>query len=172
MLTLEEAIHLHTELHKNDTKFNGFSIAIHLPEIADMIKNSNIETLLDYGCGKAKGWYRGKYAHVIGIKPENVYLYDPCVPDVNTYPTKQFDIVTCTDVMEHVPEDGIPTVLTNIFSLAKKAAFITIATRPAKKMLTPEINAHLTVKPPEWWREQINTYNTTGKYCKVRFDVD
>lgn len=172
MVTFEEAVELHSKLHEQDTKFNGFSIAIHLPEIHDIIKNSNIETILDYGCGKAKGWMRGKYAHVIGIKPGNLHLYDPCVPMYETYPDQQFDMVTCTDVMEHIPEDGVPTVLTNIFTLAKKAAFISIATRPARKMLTSELNAHLTVRPPEWWMEQINTYNTSGTYCKVRFDVD
>jgi len=172
MVTFEEAIDLHTELHTNDTKFNGYSIAKHLPEIEDIIKYSNIKNVLDYGCGKAKGWHRGKYAHVIGIDPNEVYLYDPCVPDYNTYPDRQFDMVVCTDVMEHIPLDGIPIVLGNIFSLAKKAVFITVSTRPAKKMLTTDLNAHLTVQPPEWWREQINTYNTKEMYCKVKFDVD
>ena len=175
MVTFEEAIELHTELHINDSKFNGYSIAIHLPELADIIKNSNIHNVLDYGCGKAKGWHRGKYAHVIGLKStDDVYLYDPCVEDYNKYPPPhhKFDMVVCTDVMEHIPLDGIPIVLGNIFSLAKKAVFITIATKPAKKMLRPDLNAHLTVQPPEWWREQINTYNTKELYCKVKFDVD
>lgn len=172
MITYEEAIDLHSNIHLNDTKFNGYSIAPHIPLIANIMENSNIKTILDFGCGKAKGWHRSKFHIILNTTFDNVTLYDPCVPDYKIYPEGKFDLVICTDVMEHIPEEAVGIVLSQIFEKAQCVVFLSISTRLASKWLDKEkgLNAHLTVKPEEWWIKQINQANINHIYTKVVFN--
>jgi hypothetical protein len=65
------------------------------------------------------------------------------------------DLVTCTDVMEHVEPDRLEAVFTHIRQLARKAAFFVIATRPANKRLPNGGNAHLIIEPASWWHDRV-----------------
>ena len=87
-----------------------------------------------------------------GILPT---LYDPAVDEFSAKPRGKFDGVICTDVAEHVPEDEVDVFLSDVFSHARKFVFITICTRPAKKLLPDGRNCHLTVKPATWWLRTI-----------------
>ena len=61
-LSFEEAIDQHREMHAKGKKvFSGYSLRRHIPDIASLVDNSNIKTLLDYGCGKAQGWEKENY---------------------------------------------------------------------------------------------------------------
>jgi hypothetical protein len=64
-------------------------------------------------------------------------------------------MVVCTDVLEHIEPEHLDAVLRHVCSLAKKAVFLQIATRPAKKCLPDGRNAHLTVQSAEWWLAKI-----------------
>lgn len=97
--------------------------------------------ILDYGCGKSTLQQQ---------LPFKIQQYDPAVPKYSTLPDPA-DIVVCTDVLEHIEPDNLGNVLLHIHSLAKKAAFLVIATRPAKKILEDGRNAHLIVKDMVWW---------------------
>jgi hypothetical protein len=61
------------------------------------------------------------------------------------------DLVVCTDVLEHVEPELLDTVLRHLRSLARKAVFVVIATRPSNKTLSDGRNAHLIVETAEWW---------------------
>ena len=78
-------------------------------------------------------------------------------------PAGRFDIVICTDVLEHIPEHEIPIVLKEIDGYAWEIVFLSICTREARKTLPDGRNAHLTIKPPDWWK---------GKICEMGNTVD
>ena len=97
-------------------------------------------TLLDYGAGK------GTLALAMPDVP--VRNYDPVTFPDDPDPA---DFVACLDVLEHIEPECLKAVLWHLRSKVLKAGFLTIATRPAKKILPDGRNAHLIIKPAEWW---------------------
>ena len=71
-------------------------------------------------------------------------------------PTGKFDLVTCTDVLEHVEPEYIDRVVRHILSLASKAIYLNINIKEANKTLPDGRNTHLIIKPPEWWEEYLS----------------
>lgn len=105
------------------------------------------ETVLDYGCGEQMlaAALKGK---------RRVMGYDPGVPGREAAP-KPCDLVACTDVLEHVEPAKLETVLAHLYRITGKAAYVVIATRPAKTQLPDGRNAHLIVETADWWRGQL-----------------
>ncbi|RJO72846.1 MAG: methyltransferase domain-containing protein [Myxococcales bacterium] len=133
-------------------KFPGFSCLPHLNEIGLAIMRSRSKTLLDYGSGDGQQYSLAKLDKRWGVE---VTCYDPAVKKFETKPFRKFDFVLCCDVLEHIPEEGIGPVLGDVFWHAGKYVFLTISTREARKTLPDGRNCHLTVKPIEWWLQQI-----------------
>ncbi len=104
--------------------------------------------VLDYGAGKCT---------LAKSLPFPITCYDPFIPALATYP-RPHDLVVCTDVMEHVEEDHVVDVLIDIRNLCKKAVFLQIATRPARKVLPDGRNAHITLHDSIWWLEKVLRY--------------
>jgi hypothetical protein len=100
------------------------------------------ETILDYGCGEMK------FAEA--MKPRRVSGFDPGVPGREGMP-KPCDLLVSTDVLEHVEPEKLNNVLGHMRSVCLKGAYLVIATRPAKALLPDKRNAHLIVKPADWW---------------------
>ncbi len=135
-------------------------------------------SLLDYGCGLASHTYKKeKYLNnqttfeYFKGKLQCYYLYDPCLPDYNIKPTEgsQFDVVLCTDVLEHIPKEHIDEVLQEIDQYTKPdgKVYLSIATRPAIKHFSDGTNVHITVEPKEWWEEKLK--ENLSKPYKVRY---
>lgn len=154
-LTLEEHNELYRQLHKN-LIFKGYSLKRWIPELANIISNSNIKSVLDYGCGKAECWYTFNLKKLWNI--EKVGLYDPGVEMYSQIPSKSYDMTLCIDVLEHIPEHLLDDVLDQIMSLTNKIFFCTISTRLSNKILPNGQNAHVTVKPKEWWKQKLGKY--------------
>jgi 2-polyprenyl-3-methyl-5-hydroxy-6-metoxy-1,4-benzoquinol methylase len=77
---------------------------------------------------------------VIGIAQE-IYLED-----------STFDVVTCFDVLEHIPEDDIPQVLSELFRVSKQWVILRVVT----KELPDDVDAsHATIHDKDWWIEKI-----------------
>lgn len=153
--TLKESNEVYRQTHEiHPEYFMGYSIVEHISNIGNLIEKSNIQTAIDYGCGKALAWKRYNLESL--WKLQEVCLYDPGVNGYSVKPTGARDLVICTDVMEHIPEHLIDGVLVDICSLANKAVFLSISTRLATKMLIDGSNAHATVKPRQWWQQKIN----------------
>ena len=129
--------------------FTGGSLAKHVDEIKKLVSDHDVKTLLDYGCGKAK-CHNEKLA-------SSVTLYDPYCEPYTTHPEGTFDMVICTDVLEHVPEDEVGPLLHKLMHLADKVLFLAISTRPARKTFTNGENVHVTVRPKEWWEGMLET---------------
>lgn len=112
----------------------------HAEQVRALMSRRDCKTLLDYGAGK------GGLALAMPDVP--VTNYDPV-----TFPDEPepADFVACLDVLEHIEPECFKAVLWHLRSKVLKAGFLTIATRPAKKVLADGRNAHLIVRPPEWW---------------------
>lgn len=67
-------------------------------------------------------------------------------------------MVLCLDVMEHIEPELLDNNLAHIKSLTKMVATMTIATVQAQKTLSDGRNAHLIVKPKDWWIEQLRRH--------------
>jgi hypothetical protein len=144
--------------------FTGKSLYDHIPRVRDLARSTGARTVLDYGSGKGMLYAKRDFALADGsIVPsvadywgvEKVTCFDPGVPDFATLPSVPSHGVVCTDVLEHVPEEDIPWMLSELFRLAERFVFANIASFPASKTLPNGWNAHVTVRPPSWWAERI-----------------
>lgn len=163
--TLKESYDVYKQTHeKHPDYFAGFSIMEYVFEIGDLIKKSNVTSVLDYGCGKARAWKQYNLKQL--WKLQEVKLFDPGVEEYAIKPFTGCDLVVCTDVMEHVPEHLVDDVLADVCRLANKAVFFNISTRPASKVLVDGTNAHATVKPAHWWQAKLDKLD---KFVIVRY---
>lgn len=135
-------------LHRE--KEYGVSGDGHVPQIISLM-SEDADSILDYGAGQSNT------AHLLKLKTgiEDVVAYDPAVVGRSEKPRRSFDVVVCTDVMEHIPEDEILGVLLDIRRYANKEAIFAIALREAAQTLPNGENAHCTVKPAAWWEGQL-----------------
>ena len=82
-------------------------------------------------------------------------------------PEENFDGIYSTDVMEHIPEEVIPSVFDWIFSHAEKFVFLGISTELAIAILPNGENAHCTIKSIEWWADMVNKHNINRIYTHL-----
>jgi len=156
---------LHDEGEKNldlkaEETFQGISLPPQLSKIKKVIASSGSINLLDYGCGKALAWQEGNYLNIDGVQThtkdylgiEEFYLYDAGYKPYSKEPQKKYDIVICTDVLEHISEVDMKWFISELFSYADKFVFANIASYPAGKILPNGENAHCTVKTVDWWK--------------------
>ena len=166
------------ELHKEEGKFRGISLVPLVPTLINVIKENNSKTLLDYGCGKAIP-YSKKECKSIGLKKpvqelcnlDSFDLYDPAYPKYNKLSKKKYDIVVCTDVMEHIAEQDIDYVLKDILSHSKKTVFLNISCQPALKHFKEGKfkgqNVHISVFHGTWWSDKVKNIWNKFKHLKI-----
>lgn len=143
------------EIHKNPKYWRGTTLRQYIPDINQIIKEKNINTILDYGCGKAE-------CHP---KEWNADKYDPAVPQFNKKPERRYDLVISTDVLEHIPQDGLDDVIEDIFNYSDQWVFLTVCCRKARMILPNGYNAHATIESQKWWRDKLSKYsNYTLKF--------
>lgn len=147
--------------------FEGSEILHVMPAIRQIVKDQNIKHCLDFGCGKARAYslafdiegerHRNFY-HATGLEPACVYLYDPGLKQFEQPPRQEqkFDLTICTDVLEHIPEQDTDTVLDYLFEKTNKALVISIACHESLTHLKGDVNAHVNVKPAEWWIQKLD----------------
>lgn len=126
----------------------------HAEEVLKFAEEIIAFNMIDYGCG------HGMLKLEIEKRGYSMEIdeYDPSVPGKDNLPAYPRDLVVCTDVMEHVEEEKVLNVLSNIWDLSKRGVFFNISCKPAKAVLSDGRNAHVTVKPPEWWINKIKKF--------------
>jgi hypothetical protein len=158
----EYYIKQHQQAHNNPREFRGRSLALHVDSINSLLLEHSCHTILDYGCGKAQCWPAAWQGRITG--------YDPAYGPYSARPTGQYDMVICTDVMEHVPESAVAAVIQDIFAFRVRWAYFSICVRASNKTLPDGTNKHVTVQPPEWWDQQLQAYDRyTVKYSSNFF---
>ena len=86
----------------------------------------------------------------------DIDLYDPCYERYsNLSENKNYDLVICIDVLEHVPRQDMDWILNKIFSLSKKYIFLNVACYHANALLPDGSNAHINVNDKDWWFKKI-----------------
>jgi hypothetical protein len=153
-------------------KFPGNSLQDKLiSNIKDAVKRTHSHTLLDFGCGKATRYKTEKINRKFLIRDENMYLYDPYNPEFENFPVEKVHGVISTDVLEHIPEEEIPDVLTKIFTTAERFVYLVIDCGLAKTTFEDGTNVHVTIKRPAWWREQIEKYNVNNIPVATQYKI-
>lgn len=159
---------LYKEFHRQNAEqggkgYIGRSVLKQLTAIRDVCRAAGAKTLLDYGCGRGEQYsWRNFTSGKLLIKSlqdyfevQRVGLFDPAVPAHQTRPVEMFDVVICTDVLEHVPETDVSWVLKDIASFARKRIFLSIASYKAGAILANGENAHVTIKSIGWWEGRL-----------------
>lgn len=151
--------------------------------LPDVCAGLNFKSVLDVGCGP--GWsvtefLRRKYI-ARGIEPSD-YLYQHELrvlagldivkkgrADDIPVPAESFDLVFCTDVMEHIPEENIEKCIKEMIRVSKKYIFCTISYQ--KAVCFPKLGLHVTVKTKDWWDKQFMKYRLKRQTLRdVKFD--
>jgi len=152
-------------LHANGW-FNGKSCLLHKKGMYKTVKETNSQTLLDYGSGKGHQYSVHNLDKYWGVV---VDCYDPYVKEFSILPNKKYDGVVCTDVLEHIPEDKLDDLISTIFSKATKFVYFCVCTRAALKKFSDGSNVHVTIKTPEYWQEKISKFNKNNLTVEIKF---
>lgn len=129
----------------------GTSAYLYFKEIAHEVIELNPNSILDFGCGRSD-----MVAHFWKDGARKIEKYDPAIPQFKHMPEGKFDLVLCTDVMEHIPMLDIENVLNLIRSKSKRTIF-TISMKPARAKLPDGRNAHISLMSDTEWIRWIDS---------------
>lgn len=163
---------LHAQMHVDgdaqagiapEAMFSGVQLPKRAVEIANLIQSHGAQTILDFGAGKGAAYSPAEGRNddpTWGMLPAwgsdiAVRLFDPGYARFSAEPEGPFDGVISNDVLEHIPEEDIPWTLDQIFGHAGSFVYLVAACYPARKTLSNGLNAHVTVMPPAWWRQEV-----------------
>jgi hypothetical protein len=160
---------------KVEVAFSDMEIRAFKDIVKPLIKQYEVKTLLDYGCG-------GSDYDVAGFNEEDnqsaksffeldeVSLFEPA-RDIDQ--RKKSDGVVCFDVLEHIFISDVPRVVRELFELTDKLLIVNVACYEARALLPNGENAHITVRPSLWWKGLFDTIsieypNVAVKlYCSI-----
>ena len=123
-----------------------------MPYIRAFAKILGAKSCLDYGAGHGQ---LKKYIEAQEIFSK-VYEYDPGVPGLEV--PKRADMIICFDVLEHIEPHCVLPAIAHIKSLCNIGAFMNISLVPSRETLPDGRNAHLTVKPYEFWLSHLRAH--------------
>ncbi len=134
------------QLHESRDDY-GRSSKMWCEHIGRVVNEQRFDSILDYGCGKGE--------LKAGMPGFPIAEYDPAVPGKDA-PPEPADFVVCTDVLEHIEPVHLNAVIRDLARCTRHRLFFSIATTPSTKMLPDGRNAHLIVKPKEWWFQKLS----------------
>ena len=114
------------------------------------IKLRRPRSILDYGCGQSRLLDELDLGY-----PVELYRYDPAIPDYAAKPEATVDLLLNIDVLEHIEESDLDTVLAEMRAACRDAIII-VDTKPASAVLPDGRNAHVTLRPHDWWRDRLS----------------
>jgi SAM-dependent methyltransferase len=150
-------------------------------EASSIINNIKFDTVLDYGC--AKGFMvhalrlLGKEAHGVDVSE---YAVTNCHPKVKDYLTivdtaedikGGWDLIIAKDVLEHIPKEEIPSVLTALRRRCK-TIFVAVPLGDGTRYRIREYEmdiTHVTKEPEEWWLTTLVEAGFKIKYFDYEF---
>ena len=148
---------MYKDMHKiSDGMFNGRSLLKFVDIIKAYLENNNCKSILDYGCGK-------------GI------LYSDNYKELTTEidaPLHKYWNLDSYELFEHIAEDDLDWVVSEIFSYAKKIVFLNVACFEALKTLKDGRNAHISVFSPDAWLQFLAAKSREFKHLKIYLFAD
>lgn len=139
---------LNARLHRENQAY-GAGGARHAPFVVQLAQAIDAHTVLDYGCGKS--------ALAQALRPAlscSIREYDPAIAE-RCEPPEPADLVVCTDVLEHVEPDKLPSVLADLRRCVRRVGYFVIHTGPSSKTLPDGRNCHLLQRPRQWWVQTL-----------------
>lgn len=150
-------------------------------EASSIINNIKFDTVLDYGCAKGFMVYAlrllGKEAYGADVSE---YAVQNCHPKVKDYlqvieSTEQltggWDLIIAKDVLEHIPKDIIPSVLSELRRRCK-TLFVAVPLGDGKRYRIREYEmdvTHIVREPEEWWLTTLVEAGFKIKYFDYEF---
>jgi len=138
-----------------------------IKELANIVCSYSPNHVLDVGCGIG---YLVKELNLRGVPTKGVdsaqalkdrfwgILEPMFLADATSLPFKngEFDLVTSSDFLEHVPEENLDKVLSEM----RRVCSGTILSRVAyeAKLTSRQSLYHVTNKSKEWWEEKVKPY--------------
>ena len=147
----EEYRRLQQQLHQNPQY--GVASLSFAPLVAQIIRQSGVRSISDYGAGKQNLLKGLATAGITGLP---YFPYDPAFPEYG--PPRAADLVCCIDVLEHIEPDRLDNVLCELESITDGLGFFSVHLRAAEKTLADGRNAHLIQKPSSWWLRKLVDY--------------
>jgi len=147
--------------------FSDFELRKFRDLCKEKISSENIKTILDYG-GGGSNWEEPNFDPLTGESAKkffNVQEVTTYEPARNLSEKKKSDCVVCIDVLEHIFIADIPNVIDELFSLTNNLLVINVACYKAAAILPNGENAHITIRPPSWWKGVIDTVSV--KYNNI-----
>ena len=124
--------------------------------VADLLKKTGAQSLLDYGCGSKRSLLQA-----LKLPDTIVYEgYDPAIPDYASDPIPA-ELVCCIDVLEHIEPALLDNVLDHLGELCDPSGFLLFIPARRKRSCLTGAMPHLTQQGVEWWLPKF----------KLRFDV-
>lgn len=130
----------------------GTSSVKHIPFVRPWVHVRQPRSIIDYGCGQSH------FTDLLKLGPQvRTVRYDPAIPDYAALPTESFDLLINIDVLEHIEEADVDTVLAEMRALSPNAIII-IDTKAAHHTLPDGRNAHVTLRPHAWWHKKLSQH--------------
>ena len=154
---------------KVEKAFSDFELRKFRNLCKEKISNKQLKTILDYG-GGGSNWDEPNFEPTTGetakkfFDVEKVTTFEPAR---NLLEKKKSDCVVCMDVLEHVYIADIPNVVEELFSLTNNLLIINVACYKAAAILPNGENAHITIRPPLWWKGVIDTIAVNYKNIEI-----
>lgn len=133
------------------TGWGGTSVK-NLRFIRPLLQTLRPTSIIDYGCGKSVLLDELKLPG-LGVRDR----FDPAIPEFAAIPDRTYDVLINVDVLEHIPEEELDGVLTQMAGLSKEAILI-VDTRPAALTLADGRNAHVSLHDHHWWQERLQKH--------------
>lgn len=147
------------------------------PEAVTIVEAFDFDTVIDYAC--AKGFLvhalrqLGKKAFGEDISDYALNNCHPRVKDFLSKPTEnKADLIICKDVMEHIHENEVSTVLSFLRKKCLKEAFfvIPLGDNDTFRIREYEVDiTHVTKKDEDWWIDKIKDSGFKLKEFKYKF---
>lgn len=159
------------KLFNSQNTFAGIQTLKHAFNIKKMCDLHKPKSILDFGAGKS-GHYKQPIIDSEGNKFKNLQDYwsgGRALMTIDTYepgigqsiPSKKYDAVICTDVIEHIYFGDIFWIIKELFNLAESFVYLNIACKPTVNYFLPNgENAHITIRNPHYWNGVLDTVSS------------
>lgn len=157
---------------KNKKSVNTWEYGINI--VDNLIDNFNFNSVLDAGCGSGEvvRYFTSKGYNAKGIELSqyvlNEFADDLLKKNIVTqgsllelpYDDNAFDVVFSSEVLEHIHEEDIPKVVSELVRVSKTMLFLTISLRPSSNFN----KYHINLKSRNWWENQFINLGVNKDY--------
>ena len=150
--------------------FDGGGIQLIYDELEYELDKRGSGTVLDFGSGTGVHWTKKvripgqrelqTASEFFGPRLRGFYRYDPAHPEYCIKPIGKFDIIMCTEVLEHIPTDELPELLTEMKSYLTDdgVVILTIPKGLSNNAFPDGKNLHITLMETKEWNELLDLY--------------